>query len=401
MDRAGSSRRLPAAVVLLGVVSLLTDASSEMIFPLLPAFLAARIPHAPVLLGAMEGLADLIAAGAKWWSGRWADRARRLKPMILFGYSLAAVMRPLMAFATHWWQPLTIRSIDRIGKGLRGTPRDALIAEAVPAGGRGRAFGYQRGMDHAGAALGSVLAIILVAAGLEAENIFLLSVVPGVLAVVALLFVREPPRQVAPDVLLAPTAAKRALEPMPRRLWAYFVPVTMFGLGNATDAFLLLKLTEQGASPALAPVAWLLLHAVKSAVSFPAGRLADRLGNARVVMAGWAMYALSYVALAFSPNWMITLVVIAFYGLYHAFAEGAERALLADLSPDASRGRAFGTYYALAGVSALGGGILFGVLWERVSSRGAFLTAGVLALLSLVLLRMLLPKASGATPAAA
>lgn len=391
MDRRAERIRtaLPRAVVFLGLTSLLTDASSELIFTLLPAFLALRVGQAPVVLGAMEGLADLVSAFFKWWSGARADRVRRLKPMILFGYSLASLVRPLMAFITVWWHPLVIRAIDRVGKGMRGSPRDALIAASVDSDSRGRAFGFHRGMDHAGAALGAGLATLLVWLGLEYHTIFLLAAIPGFLAVMMILPVKEPER---------PEPERRAdgtlsLAPMPRRVWNYLAPVLLFGLANSTDAFLLLKLKEQGAPPALLPGAWLILHIVKSAVSFPAGRISDRLGHARVVTVGWTLYALSYLGLAFSSSVGMTLVVIAFYGLYHAFSEGAEKALLTDLTPKESRGRAFGLYNGLAGVGSLIAGLSFGEIWQHASSRAAFLTGGAISALAVMLLVVRLPKA--------
>jgi MFS family permease len=381
------SGRLPRTVVVLGVVSLLTDVSSEMIFPLLPAFLAARLPAAPLLLGAMEGLADLVSALLKYQSGVWSDRARRLKPLVLLGYTVSCFARPMMAFVTAVWQPLVIRSLDRVGKGVRSTPRDTIIAHTVPEGARGRAFGFHRGMDHAGAAIGSLVAIVLVAAGLRVEQVFLVAAVPGVLGVLAILLASEPPR--AP-VLEQAQATARA--PVPRRLGYYLVPVVLFGIANSTDAFILLKLSEEGASPALLPFAWLMLHAVKAGVSYPAGWLADRLGASRLVVAGWLLYALSYGALSLVHGVTGTLVVMGIYGLYHALAEGAEKSLLTSLVSAEARGRAFGLYNGLVGGASLAAGLLFGAVWTRWGSAAAFTTAGILAALSAILLVLLLPR---------
>lgn len=380
--------RLPRAVWLLGVVSLLTDVSSEMIFPLLPAFLAARLPAAPLLLGTMEGVADLVSSLLKYQSGQWADRARRLKPLVLLGYGLSSLARPLMAFVWLPWHPVAVRAADRVGKGLRSSPRDALIAHAVPEGQRGRAFGFHRGMDHAGAAVGALLALVLVAAGLRVEQVFLLAAVPGLLAVGVLLAVPEPAREQR-----GAQGPKGPQVPVPRRLAYYLVPVALFGVANSTDAFLLLKLTEEGAAPELLPLAWLMLQAVKSLVSFPAGRLADRLGAARLVGTGWSLYALSYLALAWVHGVEATLAVVAVYGLYHALAEGAEKSLLASLVPAEARGRAFGLYNGLSGGASLVAGLLFGALWTVKGSAVAFTAASALAGLSALLLVVLLPRA--------
>jgi MFS family permease len=383
------SGRLPRTVLVLGLVSLLTDLSSEMIFPLLPAFLAARLPAAPLLLGAMEGVADLVSALLKYLSGGWADRARRLKPLVLAGYSVSSLARPLMALVTQPWHPIVIRALDRVGKGVRTSPRDALLAHAVAEGARGRAFGFHRGMDHAGAALGALAAVVLVAVGLRPEQVFLVAAVPGLLAVLTiLLLVREVPREPVPG------AGAEALEPVPRRLAYYLVPVALFGVANSTDAFLLLKLVEEGAGTALLPMAWLGLNAVKAAISYPAGWLADRLGASRVVVTGWGLYALSYGALARVHGVPGTLAVIGFYGLYHALSEGAERSLLTSLVPSAARGRAFGLYNGLTGAASLVAGLLFGAVWTRWGSAVAFTMAGALAAVSAVLLMLLLPSAT-------
>jgi len=390
-EETGAARavggRLPRAVVLLGLVSLLTDVSSEMIFPLLPAFLAARFPAAPLLLGAMEGLSDLVSALLKYRSGLWADRARRLKPLVLLGYGVSSLARPMMAFVTLGWQPLLVRALDRVGKGVRSSPRDAIIAHSVPEGARGRAFGFHRGMDHAGAAVGALVAMALMALGLRAEQVFLAAAVPGFLALLCIAVVPEPARAPVED------GKGAALVPVPRRLAYYLVPVALFGVTNATDAFLLLKLTEEGAPPALLPLAWLMLHLVKAGVSYPAGWLADRLGASRLVLAGWGFYALSYVALSQVRGIPGTLAVMAFYGLYHALAEGAEKSLLTSLVPSAARGRAFGLYNGLTGGASLAAGLLFGAVWTRWGSAPAFLFAGLLAAVSAVLLTVLLPRA--------
>lgn len=379
---------LPRAVVGLGLVSLLTDISSEMIFSLLPAFLAGRFPAAPLVLGTMEGLAELVASALKLLSGHWADRARSLKRLVLGGYSLSTAARPLMAVVTQWWQPLLVRSLDRVGKGIRTSPRDAMIARWAPPEARGRAYSFHRGMDHLGAALGAAVAMGLTAlASFRPEQVFIASAVPGVAALVVLAFTRDPPARPA-----AQAAPAGPLPPLPRSVWRFLVPVALFGLANATDAFLLLKLTEQGAAPALLPLAWLLLNVVKSLVSYPAGWLSDRLGPGKVVLAGWSLYATSYAGLAFSPSWRFTLGVIAFYGLYHALSEGAERSLLTAITPPEANGRAFGLYHSISGVAALAAGLVFGGLWTGYGSAAAFLAAGATAALSVALLLVLRPR---------
>ena len=389
MDLPAKRDLLPRSVIALGLVSLFTDIGSEMIFPLLPAFLAARFPNAPLLLGSMEGVAELVAAMFKWWSGLWADRAKRLRPLVVAGYSLSALVRPLMALVSAWWQPLLIRSVDRVGKGIRSSPRDAMIAGWVSPRARGRAFGFHRAMDNGGAALGALAGAALVSAGLKVEAVFLLAALPGALSVLSLAFAAEPTGRTSVS------AARGGLAPLPPRLFAYLGPVALFGLANSTDAFLLLKLSAEGAPPQLLPLAWLLLQAVKSLVSFPGGWLADRVGSPTTVATGWALYALSYVGLAIVHSVPATLAVIGFYGLYHGLSEGGERALLASLSPAESIGRAFGLYYALSGASALVASVTFGALWSGAGQSTAFFCAGAAAAAAAALLVALLPTARG------
>ena len=383
---------LPWPIVALGLVSLFTDISSEMIVPLLPAFLAAHVANAPLVLGAMEGIADGIAAALKLLSGRWADRGMKLKPLVVGGYVLASVVRPLMGLVTRPWEPIAIRALDRVGKGIRTSPRDAMISRHTDAGTRGRAYGFDRAMDNGGAALGALAAIALTALGVSVRHIFLWAGVPAALSVIAVLLTREPP---VPSVADAPALAP---QPLPRRLWAYLVPVTLFGLGNATDAFVLLKLHDVGARPALLPMGWLLLNGVKALASYPAGALADRLRPARVVLTGWVLYACSYAMLAFTASVTSTLAVMAFYGLYHAMSEGSEKALLTELVPGSARGRAFGLYNGLGGGAALLAGFGFGMLWTAYGSRVAFLCAAAAAGASALLLALLLPMAYPAEP---
>ena len=380
---------LPRAVVALGVVSLLTDVSSEMIFSLLPAFLAARFPGAPLVLGTMEGLAELVSSGLKLLSGRWADRTSRLRRLVVAGYVVSASARPLMAVVARWWQPLLVRSADRVGKGVRTSPRDALIARWVPPRERARAFGFHRGMDHLGAALGAAVAMGMTALAFRPEQVFVASAVPGFAAVVALAFTKDPPAP-APDGSSPAPAPGRAK--VPPSAWRFLAPVALFGLANSTDAFLLLKLAEQGAAPATLPFAWLLLHVVKSSASYPAGWLADRMGPGRVVLAGWLLYATSYAGLALSPSVPVTLGVMAFYGLYHALSEGAEKSLLTQITPPEAHGSAFGLYHSLSGVAALAAGVLFGALWTREGSAAAFFTAGGTAAGAAVMLMALRPR---------
>ena len=383
-------------MIALGTVSLLTDFSSEMIYPLLPIFVTVTLGAGPAALGIIEGVAETTASILKLLSGMWADRTGRKKPLVLSGYGLSAAMRPLVGFATVWGHVLAVRFSDRIGKGIRSSPRDALIAASVPAGERGRAFGLQRAMDHLGAVIGPLAAFLLLSgAGVSLRNVFFLSAIPGVAAVAALLlFVREP--EAPPPAHVGGKLSDGALPPAYRR---YLFIVCLFTLGNASDAFLILRAVETGVPVAYVPLLWGAFHVVKSALSTPAGILSDRMDRRKVVVAGWIVYAVTYAAwgIVEGPAWMVGLFLV--YGLYAAATEGVERALVADFVPAERRGTAFGWFHLVVGISALPASVLFGVLYKWYGAQAAFGTSAALAVAASVLLVFLnTPKASPADP---
>lgn len=387
--------RLPRTVLALGAVSFLTDLSSEMIYPLLPVFLSATLGASAVVLGVVEGAAESVAAVLKLVSGWWSDRLARRKPLVVAGYTLASVVRPLIGLATSAGQVLAIRVTDRVGKGLRSSPRDALITDAVDPRVRGRAFGFHRAADHAGALLGPLVAFALLAWGLEMRSVFLWAAVPGALAVATLVFgVRERPRAPAVASHRAEAAERGAAEgpepaePLPRRFWSFLAVVLLFTLGNATDAFLLLRATDLGVPVALVPILWALLHLVKAASSTPGGALSDRLGRKPLIVGGWIFYAAVYAGFAAAGSAWQVWALFALYGVYYGLVEGAERALVADLVTESRRGAAFGWYHLAVGVGALPASVLFGWLWAAWSPAVAFgvgagLAGAAAALLSL------------------
>ena len=383
-------------MIALGTVSLLTDFSSEMIYPLLPIFVTVTLGAGPAALGIIEGVAETTASILKLFSGMWADRTGRKKPLVLSGYGLSAAMRPLVGFATAWGHVLAVRFSDRIGKGIRSSPRDALIAASVPAGERGRAFGLQRAMDHLGAVIGPLAAFLLLSgAGVSLRNVFFLSAIPGVAAVAALLlFVREP--EAPPPAHVGGKLSDGVLPPAYRR---YLFIVCLFTLGNASDAFLILRAVETGVPIAYVPLLWGAFHVVKSALSTPAGILSDRMDRRKVVVAGWIVYAVTYAAwgIVKGPAWMVGLFLV--YGLYAAATEGVERALVADFVPAERRGTAFGWFHLVVGISALPASVLFGVLYKWYGAQAAFGTSATLAIIASALLVFLkTPKASPADP---
>jgi MFS family permease len=387
---------LGRTVIALGVVSFFTDVSSEMIHPLLPIFLTATLGASASVLGSIEGAAETTASLLKLASGWWSDRVRRRKPLVVFGYTLASLVRPLIAAARSAEQVLMIRITDRVGKGIRNSPRDALIADSVHPSIRGRAFGFHRAADHAGGVVGPLLAFVLLQwLLLDMRTVFWLAAIPGALAVVTvILFVREAPRSGVhappaqrPDSrgagretdAVAPSTSAESRQPLPRDFWYYLAVVLVFTLGNSTDAFLLLRASQLGVPVALTPILWATLHVVKSATSTHGGALSDRLGRGRTLIAGWSLYAIVYLGFATaSASWHAWALFVA-YGLFFALTEGTERALVADLVPAARRGTGFGWFHLTVGVGALPASIVFGLVWDRYGAPSAFVMGAALA----------------------
>lgn len=376
--------RLPATVVLLGLTSLFTDIGTEMVFPLLPVFLMETLRAGPAYLGLVEGTANTVSSLLKLVSGVLADRMARRKPLVLFGYGLASAARPLVALATRPWHVLAVRVTDCIGKGLRSSPRDALIADA--AGDRpGRAFGFHQAMDNAGAVAGPLLATLLVAMKMPIRSIFWVAVIPGAIATALVARVREPAPAMAtpPPASAAPTgrapAALAGSTPTPsasggstadtapvfdRRLVVYLGIVTLFSLGNSSDAFLLLRARSLGLSTGEIPILWSLLNLSKVLWSYLGGNLADRVPRARLVAGGWLVYAVVYVGLgAATAAWHVWALFVV-YGVFYGLTEPVEKALLSDLVRRSARGRAYGAYNFVVGIAALPAGLLTGSLWH-------------------------------------
>lgn len=385
----------------LSLVSLLNDSASEMIYPLLPLFLTGVLGAGPAFLGVIEGVAEASSSLLKLASGIVADRFGRRKALVAWGYGIAAAGRPLIALATGAWQVLAIRFADRVGKGLRTAPRDAMLAESVPPEVRGAAFGIHRAADHAGAVIGPLLAsaLLLLVVGDQPHRlrvVFGLALVPGILTfLVVMAKVREP----APAVAAGPTGAGRRILPrmaelgpaMPR----YLGVLVLFALGNSSDAFLLLRARQLGVAVALIPILWAALHLSKMVWSVVGGRMSDRRGPRLAIVGGWIVYAAVYAGFAFATaQWHAWALFVA-YGLFFGLTEAPEKALVASLAPAAVRGSAFGWYHAVTGVSVLFASILFGLIWNAFGPAAAFLTGSALALAAALLLPMAVPRRVG------
>ena len=381
--------RLGRNVYVLAVVSFFTDVSSEMIYPLLPSFLTTTLGASASFVGAIEGAAESTAALLKLASGWWSDRIQRRKPLVVLGYAIASAVRPLIAIARSASQVLVIRVADRIGKGIRNSPRDALIADSVHPSIRGRAYGFHRAADHAGGVLGPLIAFALIDwLAMPLRTVFWLAAIPGALAVLSLVIgVREPARTSVARASSGGKGAESQIDlstPMGGRFWAFLAVIFVFTLGNSTDAFLLLRAQQLGVPVALLPVLWAFLHVVKSASSTPGGALSDRVGRAPTLVAGWSIYALVYFAFSLASAQWHAWALFGVYGLFFGLTEGTERALVADMVSPARRGTAFGWYYLAVGLGALPASVIFGAIWDRQGSSAAFGFGATLALIAAV-----------------
>ena len=379
--------KLKPQVILLGVAAMLNDAASELIYPLLPVFLSATLGATPAVIGLIEGAADGLASILKYFSGAWSDRAKRRKPLIVSGYALAAAARALIAAATMWPLVLTARLVDRTGKGIRSAPRDAMISDVTPVTQRGRAYGFHRALDHTGAIIGPLLAVLLLQGlGLSLRTTFFLAVIPGAIGVLMLAFLlkegkdeegkTKPQGTAEPSsVLLPPSSFRR-----PSSFRGAIVAIALFSLANSSDAFLLLQAYAAGVSTAMLPLLWAAHHVIKALFSTAAGGLSDRVDRRWLLVAGWTFYALIYILFPFAHSLTAFVILFIIYAIPFTLAEGAERAWIADLVPAEARGRSFGIFYLASGLCVLLGSALFGVIYQQFSPHAAFFTGAALAL---------------------
>ncbi len=381
------ARRLPRTVIVIGLVSLLNDFASEMVTPLIPLLLTTVLGAGPMVLGFIEGLADTTTNLIKLWAGRRSDMAgQKRKPFVLFGYTLSNLVRPLIGLSGSWLMVLGIRVTDRIGKGLRSAPRDAMLADVIPEGMAARAYGLTRALDHAGAVLGALAAAAVVYWGTERLDLVIaFSAIPGLFAILLIVYgVREPAR--APGGVVAAVDFAASAEMLVPLRWqslstktrAYLLAIGLFALGRIPETFLLLRGHELGMSVVQLLLLWAAMHTLKVLTAEGAGRLADRNGRRPVLLAGYAVYVLALTGLAFTASvshlWLLSLVL----GLHFGLTEGAERALVRDLAPSAERGTAFGWFYMIVGLAAIPAGLLLGGLWTLWSAKAAFLVSAAI-----------------------
>jgi MFS family permease len=382
-------------------VSFLTDAATEMIYPLLPLFLSTVLGANASFIGAIEGAAESTAALLKLASGWWSDKVRKRKPLVVIGYGIATVARPFVAIAQTAGQVLAIRVTDRVGKGIRGAPRDALLAESTSPETRGKAFGFHAAMDNAGAVLGPLMAFVLLRHfDVSLRNVFWLAAIPGALAFIVLVIaVREVEH--APGESAETNSRIDSRVKLGRRFWIYLAVVFVFTLGNSTDAFLLLRANQLGVAVALAPILWAFLNFVKAALGTWGGELSDRFGRKPLIIAGWTIYALVYFGFARATHQWHAWALFASYALFYALTEGTEKAFVADLIPKERRGAAFGWFNLAIGLGALPASIIFGAIWDRLGASSAFTFGAVLAMVASAGMFFVIPRGPNSATTAA
>ncbi len=385
----------------LAAVSFLTDVSSEMIYPLLPLFLSTVLGSSAATLGLIEGLAESVSSLMRLPAGWWSDRVKRRKPLVLAGYGLSSLARPLIGLAQAGSQVLVIRIADRFGKGMRSAPRDALIAESVAASERGYAFGLHRSADNLGAVVGPLVAWAVLGLGwVDLRGLFVWAALPGAIAVAVVVFaVRETGEASARASFPAHVsggASPRTSLPTPLR--RYLGVLFLFTLGTSTDAFLLLRASQLGVSTVMIPILWAMLHVVKSGLAVVGGGLSDRVGRRPLILGGWTVYAAVYLGFALASREWHAWALFLVYGLYFGMTEGTEKALVADLAPPPRRGAAFGWFNLVVGIGALPASILFGIVWDAAGSPAAFAMGAGIALLAAVLFSRLVPTTGSLEP---
>lgn len=384
-------------VIVLGVVSFLNELSSQIVAPLIPLLLVTTLGAGPVAMGLVDGVADAVASGFRLWAGRRSDvRGRRRKIFVIMGYGLSSIARPLVGLALNWPMVLLLRSLDRVGKGVRGAPRDALVADATPAALRGYAYGINRAFDYAGAVGGSLIAAAaLLWISHRISVVIMLSAIPAALALVVLMtLVKDvPAKTIKPGTAPAPLRW-RALTVPSRRFLTVFM---LFAFASASESFILLRAHEIGMGNVQVLLLWAVLCAVQAGVAWRAGKVSDRFNKVGVVTFTWLAYGVGLLLFAFVENILGLWIVVIVYALLSGVGEGAEKTLVSTLATEADRGTAFGWFTMISGLGAIPAGLMFGVIWQQSTAGIAFGAFGVLAIVSAVLLWVILPTRRAAT----
>lgn len=388
-------RYLSGNVFALSLVSLLNDTSSEIIYPLLPAFLFLTLGASPFYIGIIEGFAESVASVLKLFSGYLSDKFDKRKFPVFFGYALSSVVRPLLAFIGSWQAVFAVRLTDRIGKGIRGAPRDAILADSVAPERRGLAFGFNRAADHLGAVIGPIIAFILLSyisnnpenpTARDYSQVFLFASIPVVLGLFVIIFFVKEEKREPHETQENLTPIKLSLKEFDGNFKRFLITISLFTLSNSTDAFLLLRAEQTGIAPAVLPLLWMVLHFSKVIFSLIGGDLSDRFGRKTLIFSGWIIYALVYAGFAFVTETWQTWALFIIYGMYFGLTEGVEKALVADLISNEKRGTAYGFYNLAFSITVLPASIIFGALWTYYGASTAFLISAIISICAAVLL---------------
>jgi len=392
-DEPSPIRGISHNVFVLALVSLCTDTSSEMIYPLVPLFLTGVLGAPVTVVGVIEGLAEATANVLKLVSGRITDRRGGQRAWVFAGYGLSALSKPLLALATVWPLVLLARLVDRVGKGTRGTPRDAIIAASSDPATRGSAFGFHRSMDTIGAVAGPVAGYALLTWTAQSFRlVFLLAAVPAVIGVLLIGRVREPRHVAARAPALGDAAASFTWRGATPAYRAFLAIGVLFALGNSSDAFLILRAHNLGLGTLATVLAYAVYNVVYAAAGWPAGILSDRLGRRGILGAGFLMFAVVYGGLGLATGARVVWPLFALYGLYIALTDGVTKAYITDLVPATQRGGALGLYAATTGLMALVSSVFAGLLWDHVSPATPFYLGGITALGAAVAVGLLIPR---------
>lgn len=389
-------KKLPGSVIGFGFVSFFTDMSSEMVYPLLPIFLSSVLGVGAEALGLIEGIAEATASILKTFSGYISDRIRRRKPLVMLGYSLSAIAKPTIGLAGRWIHVLAARFADRVGKGIRTSPRDSLIADVVDDTIRGRAFGFHRAMDTGGAVFGPLLAYILLAillkyysVSVSVRSVFLLSLIPGIFAIITLIFfVKEKPKEQRELRKL-----KLGFKGLSKEFKLLLAVMLVFSLGNSSNTFLILRASNIGFKTEMIPILYMFFNIVYAGSAMPLGSLSDKIGRRLTIAMGFFIYFIVYLGFArLSTHQYIYLwILFGLYGIYYGFTDGTLRALVADISRREERGFAYGLYHMLVGLMLFPASFIAGILWEKVAPSAPFyfgaLTAAISAFLILIVIK--------------